>query len=379
MPVPNNAGMRTSGYRRWRRTRLDLTDRQEEVLRLIERGMTNGQIATELGITLDGVKFHVSEILSKLEVGSREEAVAVWSESQSTRPGLAAFAMKALAGIGAAVGTIGIVALALFAFRDDGVAPVEQPTPGVPSTPTLLVRESPAAPSTNCPPPRTPTPTPPPGATEVPVPPEDGPGAIRFFGRWYWPVSDAASLPLPSPLVGPEFAEVCFVRPRMVPTPPGGDEPRDGDSSIESHEVGRRIFEVIGYEPTFRLAAQITGVWFLFEAREPGNGRTGADVLDLEGKVERIELLGPLIGDVRAMIDDPATVQTLVADLLASPMTQPLAPQPGEEPIWMRFVFLDGTATVRPLLLGDPPRFDRFILVPEEFVGPVVAAFEGSE
>src|SRR5690606_34160008 len=104
MPVPNNAGMRTSGYRRWRRTRLDLTDRQEELLRLIERDMTNGQIATELGIMLDGVKFHVSEILSKLEVESREEAAAVWSESQSTRPGLAAFAMKALAGIGAAVG-----------------------------------------------------------------------------------------------------------------------------------------------------------------------------------------------------------------------------------------------------------------------------------
>lgn len=341
--------------------------------------MTNGQIATELGITLDGVKFHVSEILSKLDVGSREEAVAVWRISGRRSAVVFPFATRMFAAAGAAIAVVAIAAvIGSFARRGHDPVPPASATTTPGATPAEVVAGT-QMPNSNCPPPRTPTPTPPAGATEVPVPPEDGPGAIRFFGRWYWPVSDAASLPLPSRLVGPEFAEVCFVRPRMAPTPPGGDAPRDGDSSIESHEVGSRVFEVVGYQPTFRLAVEITGVWFLFEAREPGNGRTGADVLDLDGKVERIELLGPLVGDVRATIADPATVQALVSDLLESPMAQPVGPQPGEEPIWMRFVFFDGTATVRPLLLGDPPRFDRFILVPEEFVGPVVAAFEGSE
>ncbi len=55
-----------------------LTRRQEEVLRLLARGYTNGQIAEELGISLDGAKFHVGEIMGKLQVSTREEAVEAW-------------------------------------------------------------------------------------------------------------------------------------------------------------------------------------------------------------------------------------------------------------------------------------------------------------
>ncbi|MEO8707522.1 MAG: helix-turn-helix transcriptional regulator, partial [Lacisediminihabitans sp.] len=52
------------------------TPRQREVLGLLARGCTNGQIAEQLGITLDGAKWHVSEIITKLGVDSREEAAA---------------------------------------------------------------------------------------------------------------------------------------------------------------------------------------------------------------------------------------------------------------------------------------------------------------
>ncbi|MBI5948942.1 MAG: helix-turn-helix transcriptional regulator [Chloroflexi bacterium] len=62
------------------RYRFDLSPRQCEVLELVARGRTNGEIAEALGITLDGVKWHIREILTKLEVGSREEAAAVWRE-----------------------------------------------------------------------------------------------------------------------------------------------------------------------------------------------------------------------------------------------------------------------------------------------------------
>ena len=54
-----------------------LTPRQWEVLELVREGLSNGEIARELGISTDGAKFHVSEILTKLGVSTRREA-AEW-------------------------------------------------------------------------------------------------------------------------------------------------------------------------------------------------------------------------------------------------------------------------------------------------------------
>lgn len=51
-----------------------LTPRQWQVLLLLREGLSNEQIALRLGISLDGVKFHVSEILGKLGVSNRNEA-----------------------------------------------------------------------------------------------------------------------------------------------------------------------------------------------------------------------------------------------------------------------------------------------------------------
>ena len=54
-----------------------LTPREWEVLALLREGLGNPEIAERLGVSRDAVKYHVSEILSKLGVTSREEA-AVW-------------------------------------------------------------------------------------------------------------------------------------------------------------------------------------------------------------------------------------------------------------------------------------------------------------
>jgi DNA-binding CsgD family transcriptional regulator len=54
-----------------------LTPREQEVLDLLRRGLTNEQIAVRLGISRDGAKFHVSQILSRLGVTTRHEA-ALW-------------------------------------------------------------------------------------------------------------------------------------------------------------------------------------------------------------------------------------------------------------------------------------------------------------
>ncbi|PJF41910.1 MAG: DNA-binding response regulator [Phototrophicales bacterium] len=54
-----------------------LTDRELEVLALMVEGMSNRQIAHQLSISYSTVRFHVSSILSKLNVESRTEAVTV--------------------------------------------------------------------------------------------------------------------------------------------------------------------------------------------------------------------------------------------------------------------------------------------------------------
>ncbi len=56
-----------------------LTPREWEVLSLLRDGLSNPEIAERLGVTRDAVKYHVSQILSKLSVTSREEA-ALWRE-----------------------------------------------------------------------------------------------------------------------------------------------------------------------------------------------------------------------------------------------------------------------------------------------------------
>lgn len=52
-----------------------LTEREKEILLLIAQGKTNQEIADELFIALKTVKVHVSNILGKLEVQDRTQAV----------------------------------------------------------------------------------------------------------------------------------------------------------------------------------------------------------------------------------------------------------------------------------------------------------------
>jgi NarL family two-component system response regulator LiaR len=55
----------------------DLSAREREVLGLMTQGLSNRAIAQRLIISQSTVEFHVSNILGKLRVASRTEAVAV--------------------------------------------------------------------------------------------------------------------------------------------------------------------------------------------------------------------------------------------------------------------------------------------------------------
>jgi DNA-binding CsgD family transcriptional regulator len=53
-----------------------LTARERELLRLARLGYTNNEIADQLGVTRNAVRFHLKEVHSKLETGGERSALA---------------------------------------------------------------------------------------------------------------------------------------------------------------------------------------------------------------------------------------------------------------------------------------------------------------
>jgi DNA-binding CsgD family transcriptional regulator len=98
-----------------RRRDLDeLTAREREVLALLRRDFTNEQIADRLGISLDGAKYHVSQILSKLGVATREDAAAWRAEEHpwwwAQWPAWAKIGLGA-GSVAVAAGVLGVIAM----------------------------------------------------------------------------------------------------------------------------------------------------------------------------------------------------------------------------------------------------------------------------
>ncbi|MCX4528778.1 MULTISPECIES: response regulator transcription factor [unclassified Streptomyces] len=67
--------------------RAALTGREEEVLRLMATGLSNPEIAQSLTVTLETVKTHVGNVLTKLGAHNRTHAVVIAYESGLVVPG----------------------------------------------------------------------------------------------------------------------------------------------------------------------------------------------------------------------------------------------------------------------------------------------------
>jgi DNA-binding CsgD family transcriptional regulator len=90
-----------------------LTPREWEVLALLREGLGDQAVADRLGISLDGAKYHVREILSKLSVSSRQEAAAWHPEERRAARSMALPLVVRAAGVAvmaAAVAGLGVLA-----------------------------------------------------------------------------------------------------------------------------------------------------------------------------------------------------------------------------------------------------------------------------
>lgn len=103
------------------RKRTELSDRQRHILDLIVKRYTNQQIADEEGMTLDGAKWHITQIMTKLGVDTREEAAEFWRVHNGGRARLSRALLLAFAepvrwvAIGTAtVGVVAAVAIGLY-------------------------------------------------------------------------------------------------------------------------------------------------------------------------------------------------------------------------------------------------------------------------
>ena len=106
-----------------------LTPRQREVLDLLAKGRSNPEIADTLGVSLDGAKWHVREIMGELDVPTREDAAEWWREYNGLPARFRRFAggilgvgsFRWIAGAAAAGGVIGgaAVLVALISITGD--------------------------------------------------------------------------------------------------------------------------------------------------------------------------------------------------------------------------------------------------------------------
>ena len=200
---------------------------------------------------------------------------------------------------------------------------------------------------------------------------------VRFGGITYAMMeSQEADRPLDERDLGPKFAEVR----RNVSDEGPGYRTKDGDAAYL--EPGTPVYEVSGYASPFRLAVRQRGDLMLYEAVSNPGAKVGADLLDIDGKVNSMGIAHVEGTDqVLAAFDDPEEVGSLVRGLLDAPVRRLDPDHFGLRNTYLVVFHLeDGTAAVREYradtgMLGSSG--STAITTPESFRKAVSGSLEG--
>lgn len=192
---------------------------------------------------------------------------------------------------------------------------------------------------------------------------------VRFDGIMYLAADDRGSRSLKETDLGPVYATVRHMLSGNVNDP--GYRSQDGDAAFLP--AGTTIYEVKGYAPAFRLAARHDGRIVLYEADTNPHAKTGADLLDIGGKVRSISILSDQDGvTLLGAISDAAEVKSLTAMVLAAPVDQSRQTTDGQR-YFIAFNLLDGTRVAR-AYWPTTGELSRGILLPPAFADAVARA-----
>jgi hypothetical protein len=186
---------------------------------------------------------------------------------------------------------------------------------------------------------------------------------VRFQGITYLAALPQTGRALEMQDLGPVFAQVQSKLSGNVTDP--SYRTKDGDAAFL--DAGTKVYTMKGYLPTFRLAASLGQRLQLFEADTNSHARTGADLLDIRGKVQSMTI-NKDEGDattVLASLKDAQQVNQLVEMLLSSPVNQQQSAIDGAR-YFLVFHLVDKTAVVRVYWL-DANQLQRGIHLPSAF------------
>ena len=194
---------------------------------------------------------------------------------------------------------------------------------------------------------------------------------LRFGGVTYYVADHGVGRPLERGDLGPRFAVVRANAPESDPA--HTYRMRDGDAAFVP--AGSPVFTVKGYRPSFRLAASHRGRLRLYEADAADGARTGADLLDLAGRVRYLSVNSGR--SELARIKDRPRVAELVGQVLAAPV-RPAGGRAEQRYCFVVFNLADGTA-VRRSFFPATGELGPGVFVPPAFTGAVEAALEARQ
>jgi hypothetical protein len=173
------------------------------------------------------------------------------------------------------------------------------------------------------------------------------------------------------------FDEVRFRVDINIDAP--GYQIKDGDAA--HLDEGTRIYSISGYSPNFRLVAETGTELLLFEADTNPNAITGADLLDIGGKVEYIGINDPVDGKTElASITEQDLVSSLVEMVFEAPVDQADRTS-GNQQVFIEFHLKDGTKVNRSFW-PDTGKLERGIMLSDDFweiIKPFVPVNDGDE